>query len=551
MLKKEAPREPRGIIERSFNGKSTRVMHFVRGSAVALALLGWGLLWLSSPSIANETSNEHPIVKLHEGRLRGIVAGGVTIFRGIPYAEPPVGPLRWRPPLPPARWPGLRQADLVGAICPQAYNAADNGVGALPMSEDCLTLNVYAPSERPSAPLPVMLWIHGGGLVNGSATAALYDGSGLARQGVVVVTINYRLGRLGFFAHPALSRERPAEPKANFGLMDQIAALRWVQRNISAFGGDPGNVTIFGESAGGYAVNLLMISPAARGLFHRAICQSGIGRGPGAYLNRPGPHGELSGEAAGAAFTRALGVEAEDSASLRALPLERILAAGDPHLGELVVIDGKLVPAAIDAVFARHGEAPLPYLVGYNAFEFPSSTVAKPGSLAADLARSPAADSSVERAYDSSEAFNTHFVSDWIFVEPARLLGRLHSQTGAQTYLYRFAVLADAARSQYSEAPHASERQYVFNTLAASPWPTGTMDAAAAETINAYWVAFAKRGDPNGEGRAHWHAYSASDDRLLEFTNAGPVERPVPDRPVLDAIEASYRAAPGQTPHKP
>ena len=195
--------------------------------------------------------------------------------------------------------------------------------------------------------------------------------------------------------------------------MDQIASLRWVHRNISAFGGDPSNVTIFGESAGGYAVNLLMISPAAHGLFHRAVCESGIGRGPWVYLNRPGPHGELSGEAAGAAFTRALGVKSDDSASLRALPFERILAAGEPHIGEMVVIDGKLVPDAIDAVFARHDEAPMPYLLGYNAFEFPSSTVAKSGPLAADLARSPAADSSVERAYDSSEAFNTHFISDW------------------------------------------------------------------------------------------------------------------------------------------
>jgi para-nitrobenzyl esterase len=525
-------------------------MHFVLGSA--FALLGWSFLSLSLPSIANATNNERPIVKLHEGRLRGIVSGGVTTFRAIPYAEPPVGPLRWRPPLPPARWPGVRETGLVGAICPQSYNAADNGVGALPMSEDCLTLNVYAPSGRPSSPLPVMLWIHGGGLVNGSATAALYEGSGLARQGVVVVTINYRLGRLGFFAHPALSRERPTEPKANFGLMDQIAALRWVQRNISAFGGDPGNVTIFGESAGGHAVNLLMISPAARGLFHRAICESGIGRGPGVYLNRPGPHGELSGEAAGAAFTRALGMKSDDTASLRALPLERILAAGEPYFGEMVVIDGRLVPDAIDAVFARHGEAPVPYLLGYNAFEFSSSTVAKSsGPLAADLARSPAADSSVERAYGSSETFNTHFISDWIFVEPARLLARLHSETGAQTYLYRFAVLADAARSEYSEAPHASERQYVFKTLAASPWPTGAMDTAAAETISAYWVAFAKRGDPNGEGRVRWRSYSASDDRLLEFTNDGPVEKPLPDRPVLDAIEASYRTAPSRMPEKP
>jgi len=513
---------------------------FVRGSAALL--LGWALVLPGLPALGDEASIERPIVKLHEGRLSGIVLGGVTAFRGIPYAAPPVGPLRWRPPRPPAGWTELRTADRVGAICPQAFNGADNGVGPLPMSEDCLTLNVYAPSLRPPAPLPVMFWIHGGGLVNGSGTAALYDGTELARQGVVVVTINYRLGRLGFFAHPALSREWPAEPKANFGLMDQIAALQWVQRNIRAFGGDPGNVTIFGESAGGYTVNLLMISPAARGLFHRAICESGLGRGPKAYLNRRGPGGEPAGEEAGAAFTSALGVASNDPAALRALPLARILAAGEPQGGEMVVIDGKLVPDAIDTVFARHGEAPVPYLLGYNAFEVPWSTVAKSGPLAAELARSPATEASVEGAYDSPETFDTHFISDRIFVEPTRLLARLHSQTGVQTYLYRFAVLSDAARSQYSEAPHASERQYVFKTLATSPWATGAMDAAAAATISAYWAAFAKSGDPNGEARVPWPAYSASDDRLLEFTNDGPVVKPVPNKPVLDAIEASYAA---------
>jgi para-nitrobenzyl esterase len=525
------------------------MLHIVRGSAVAF--LGCALFSFTLPGIGAEAGTEHPIVKLHEGRVSGSVRGDIATFQGIPYAAPPVGPLRWRPPQPPANWSGVRTAQRMGAICPQAYNAADNGVGPLPMSEDCLTLNVYAPSQHPTAPLPVMFWIHGGGLLNGSATAALYDGSELARQGVVVVTINYRLGRLGFFAHPALSRERPTEPKANFGLMDQIFALRWVRRNILEFGGDASNVTIFGESAGGYAVNLLMISPAARGLFHRAVSESGLGRAPQVYLNRRGPHGELAGEAAGAAFIRALGIVHDDPARLRALPVERILPAGEPRPAEMVVIDGKLVPDTIDAVFARNGEAKVPYLIGFNAFEFPWITVAKPGSRAADLARSPAAQPSVARAYVSPEDFDTHFFSDWIFAEPARLLARLHSQSSGQTYLYRFAVLADAARGQYSEAPHASERQYVFKTLATSPWATGPMDAAAAETISAYWVAFAKQGDPNGDGRVPWRTYSARDDQLLEFTNEGPVMKPVPDRPVLDAIEASYRAAPGQTPETP
>jgi para-nitrobenzyl esterase len=281
----------------------------------------------------------------------------------------------------------------------------------------------------------------------------------------------------------------------------------------------------------------------ARGLFHSAVCESGIGRGPGVYLKRRGKQGEIAAENAGAAFIHALGATADDPAALRALPLAPILGAGEPHMDELVAIDGKLVPDAIEKVFAQHGEAPVPYLLGYNAFEFPWNTVGKPGRSAADLARSPVAQPSVARAYDSPEAFDTRFISDWIFVEPARLLARLHSQAGVPTYLYRFAVLADAARGQFSDAPHASERQYVFRTLAASPWATGAMDAAAAETMSAYWVAFAKRGDPNGEARVAWPVYSSNEDRLLEFTNDGPVVKPVPNRPALDAIEAGYRAA--------
>ncbi|MDP3378936.1 MAG: carboxylesterase family protein, partial [Brevundimonas sp.] len=217
-------------------------------------------------------------VRLENGTVQGAVAGDIVAFKGLPYAAPPVGERRWRPPAPAANWEGTRDATTYGAICIQAPANGDPGVGPLPMSEDCLTLNVWAPVER-AEPLPVMVWIHGGGYNNGSGTAALYDGSALARRGVVVVTINYRLGRLGFFDHPALAADRPAdEPAGNYGVMDQIAALEWVHDNIAALGGDPGNVTIFGESAGGVAVTQLMIAPSARGLFHKAIVQSGLGR---------------------------------------------------------------------------------------------------------------------------------------------------------------------------------------------------------------------------------------------------------------------------------
>ena len=498
--------------------------------------------WTALPAYAA------PEVRIDAGRLAGQSDGTISAFRGIPYAAPPVGALRWRPPQPVAHWQGLRKAEVVGALCPQIYNATDNGVGPLPMSEDCLTLNVYAPARPTQTPLPVMFWIHGGGYVNGSGTAALYDGSALAKQGVVVVTINYRLGRLGYFAHPALSREHPGEPLANYGMMDQIAALKWVARNIRAFGGDPGNVTVFGESAGGSAVNLLMISPEARGLFHRAASQSGPGRGPETRLNRPGSKGQPSAESFGTAFAESLGITGADAAALRAVSVERILAAGDPRFsaGGGPVIDGRFVPDAIDRVFARGGEARVPYLVGSNALEFPWGTVSKPGPFGDVLTLDKQQQARIFATYPTPQAFDTNLISDLLFTESARLLARLHATNGAPAYLYRFSVLSATAPKELTAAPHASDRQYVFNTLGASPWPTGSEDQRAADLTSAYWVAFARAGDPNGDGRPAWPRYAATDDRLLELTNSGAVARAVPGVPTLEAIADSYQPLPSQ-----
>ena len=243
----------------------------------------------------SEAGPPDPRVQVEQGVLIGRRDGSVAMFKGIPYAAPPVGPLRWRAPRRAEAWQGDRDAGRVGAICIQPPANGDPGVGPLPMSEDCLTLNVWAPAER-AEPRPVMVWIHGGGFNNGSGTAALYDGANLAKRGVMVVTINYRLGRLGFFDHPALAAERaPGEPGGNYGMMDIVAALEWVHDNAAAFGGDAGNVTVFGESAGAAAVTRLMIAPTAHGLFHRAAVQSGLGRDTGVPLNAPSVIGGPSG----------------------------------------------------------------------------------------------------------------------------------------------------------------------------------------------------------------------------------------------------------------
>ncbi len=499
------------------------------------------VLMLISWTIASAASDN--VVSIDSGRLAGVVEGDVVSFRGVPFAAPPVGDLRWRAPQRANAWQGIRRADRFGPVCQQRINPADNGVGSQPASEDCLTLNVWAPATRNSSKLPVMLWIHGGGYVAGSGTAELYDGTRLAEQGVVVVTINYRLGRFGFFAHPALTRENPAGPLGNYGLMDQIAALEWIARNIAAFGGDSSNVTIFGESAGGAAVNRLMISPAARGLFHRAISQSGLGRERSPHLNRTGANGMPSGEAQGSAFAASIGLTDGDAAALRAIPAEKIVAGGDPNpmWGGGPIIDGKLLRDDVADAFADGAQARVPYLLGSNALELPGVTPTKPWLFGEAFELSTRERTDLIKAYGTEEDFNSNIFSDVFFTEPARALARFHARVGAPAYLYRFSVLSDSVRDKFKGAPHASERQYVFRTLNASPWPTGPMDERAAETMSACWVAFATTGDPNRSGRPGWPVFSEAGNELLRFTNDGPLVETIADGPVLDAIAELYR----------
>ena len=481
-----------------------------------------------------------PRATVEQGVLKGREAGGVRSFKGVPYARPPLGALRWRPLGPAQPWEGERDAGQVGAICIQPPANGDNGVGPLPMSEDCLTLNVWAPADR-EGPLPVMVWIHGGGLNNGSGTAALYDGTNLAKRGVVVVTVNYRLGRLGFFDHPALAAERaPGEPAANYGLMDVVAALEWVRANGAAFGGDPGNVTIFGESAGGALVTRLMISEPARGLFHRAVVQSGLGRDEGTPLDRPRRDGGPSMQARGEAFAKGLGASTVEQ--LRAIPAEAFLRpAPNFYGGDLLVRDGTWVAEDVAAAFAAGREAPVPLIIGTNSAEFwwmKPSDLSPYGAL--DDAMTEAEQAVFLAAYGGQHGYDAHVLSDLVFNEPARHLARLHARNGHPTYLYRFDVVSAAMPEPHEGATHASERQYVFDNLTASPWPTAEMDQRQADQMAGYWTTFAAKGDPNGGLRQAWPEFGAEPDRLLEFTNDGPVAKPVPFADRLDLIEAFY-----------
>jgi para-nitrobenzyl esterase len=482
-----------------------------------------------------DPSDPAPRAAVEQGLLVGRAADGVISFKGVPYARPPVGELRWRAPRPVERWVGERDAGQVGAICVQPPANGDNGVGPPPMSEDCLTLNVWAPADR-EGPLPVMFWIHGGGLNNGSGTAALYDGTHLARRGVVVVTINYRLGRLGFFGHPALTKEAgDGGLVGNYGLADIIAALEWVRDNAQAFGGDPGKVTIFGESAGGAMVTRLMISEPARGLFHRAVVQSGLGRDQGTVMP--------SLEQRGAAFAVAAGLPADATVEhLRGLPAERLLApAPSFYGGDLLVSDGGLVRENVEAAFAAGREAPVPLIIGTNSAEFwwmKPSELSPYGALDDAMTEDERAD--FLAAYGGQAGYDAHVLSDLVFNEPARRLARLHARNGHPTYLYRFDVVSAAMPEPHAGATHASERQYVFDNLTASPWPTAEMDQRQADAMAGYWATFAAMGDPNGAGRPAWPGFEAEPDRLLEFTNDGPVAKRIPFTDRLDLIERYY-----------
>jgi para-nitrobenzyl esterase len=507
----------------------------MRSWRLRVVLAGLALALGGSAVAAEPGPASAPRATIDAGVLQGAAAGDIVTFKGVPYARPPVGPWRWRPPQRPEPWRGVRDATRYGAICMQRI-VKDNGVGPGPASEDCLTLNVFAPA-RHDAPLPVMVWIHGGGFVNGSGTADLYDGTAIARQGVVVVTLNYRLGRFGFFAHPVITAETPATYLANYGLMDQIAALQWVRRNIGAFGGDPQNVTIFGESAGGMAVARLMTIREARGLFHKAIIQSGLGREPSQTLEEA--------EADGAAFAKKLGVTGNDPAALRAIPADAIVAGGelDVMKGEAPILDGRLVRDRVMDAFGRGHVARVPLMIGSNSLEIPPTLVNSAGARWVE-ALSPEAKAALIRAYGSEAAFQAHIVTDMGFGEPARTLAREHAISGHPTYLYRFSVVSSGAPKMFQGgAVHASDRQYVFKTLNASPWPTDARDAALAETLSAYCVAFARTGDPNGEGRAQWPAYG-SHDELMDFTNDGPVAKVTPDAAALDRIGETYRQPP-------
>lgn len=493
-------------------------------------------------------------VKVDSGQLQGEITGGIVSFKGIPYAAPPIGELRWRAPQPVAPWSGVRSAVKYGADCMQA--PAGPGPHTALLSEDCLFLNVWAPVERTTKAMPVMVWIYGGGFVNGGTSmySATDNGTVTAKRGVVFVTLNYRLGRFGFFAHPALSAESPSGPLGNYGYMDQIAALKWVRQNIAAFGGDPANVTIFGESAGGGSVLTLLTSQAARGLFHKAIVESGGGREPlmGArYLNKAVPGGKISAEETGVNFAKSVGITAtgaEALAALRKLPADTVVAglnmgtmwqAENTYSGPM--IDGEIVRESPQSALLGGRWAKVPVMIGANSADigFPK------GRTFEDFwALFGASANKAKAAYnpgnsDDAMTVGVRIASDQMMAEPARFVAKTVAASGVRAYEFRFSYVAETLRPHLKGAPHASEVPYVMDTVRAVHGEKLTaQDESIAQRANAYWVNFARTGDPNGEALPNWPAYDSRSDVLLDFSVNGPVAVADPWKSRLDLVEA-------------
>jgi para-nitrobenzyl esterase len=526
-------------------------------------------------AFGNAAAEPGPIVAVEGGEIQGSFEekGQVAVFKGIPFAAPPVGELRWRPPQPVKPWEGIRDATRFASICPQGDDDQNDffgrmidgqGMGWLrktlfklaagftseeTQSEDCLYLNVRTANLGGTEGQPVMVWIHGGGHQTGSGSTDFYQSNSLAQRGVVLVTFNYRLGPIGYFAHPALSAESEHGVSGNYGTLDQIAALRWVRDHIAAFGGDPANVTIFGESAGGESVAHMLTSPLARGLVHRAIMQSASTGELLVHLRRPVLH-FMSAEAAGEAFAeKVLGKVEGAIERLRAMSAEELNAA----LRELPefdayrypIIDGYVLPKSVVEAFLDGEQAPVPLMVGSNSDE--GSILYSPGedALYGSSPGPQTAEAYVEYLRnglggDVEKILELHPVSgddavfdaasaiygDSRFGATARLYARQMAKLGQPAYLYFFTRVPPSPK-QTAGAFHAVEIAFVFGkTVPLFPWDE--QDRTITQAMGDYWTQFARSGDPNREGLPSWPRFSRAEERNMIFgptIEAAPVER--------------------------
>jgi para-nitrobenzyl esterase len=454
-------------------------------------------------------------IKVDGGQIAGTTANGVRVFKGIPFAAPPVGDLRWKAPQPVVAWDGVKAADTFGPQCmQQPYPASSPYAGApQPTSEDCLYLNVWSAATA-GEKRPVMVWIHGGAWTRGSGATPTYDGAMLAKKGVVVVTTNYRLGVFGFLAHPELTAASSQHASGNYAILDHVAALTWVQKNIAAFGGDPSRVTIFGESAGSWSVNVVQATPLAKGLFHRAIGQSGAQFARTASLN--------DAEQAGVAFAKAAG--ADSLKALRTVPADKLLAIQSFRSG--VNVDGYVLSETVRSIFAQKKQNDVPVLIGSNANEWTtlSSPAQFPKTMDEYRKRVEAQYGTAVKDYDTVYPVRTDadiaeamlgVGRDTTFTLEMRTWARVVTAAGKPAFLYQFARVPPGPNPAWG-AYHAAEIQYAFNNVGSRPWATA-VDRRLGDQMSSYWVTFATSGDPNGNGLPKWTPYDHANEPYLEL----------------------------------
>lgn len=529
-------------------------------------LLGFAFLY-AFPLQAQQTTVQRnngsaPTVRTASGMVRGMTEGDVSSFKGIPYAAAPVGANRWRPPQPVTHWKDVRDATKDCANCPQRSFPGSTAT----ISEDCLFLNVWVPATATKkSKLPVMVWIHGGGFTGGSGSGPGSAGDAFAKQGVILTTINYRLGRLGHFAHPALSKENPEEPKGSYAYMDQIAALKWIKENIAAFGGDPKNVTIFGFSAGGVSVHSLLTIPAAKGLFHKAISESGGGR-DGVLTGRPirqenaDPLYSVSAETIGINFARKHKIESTDAAALaklRSLSVEEIVDGGQESNSSGLriysgpILDGKLVVETAESAYKAGRQASVPLIIGNCSAEIGGAFVTTANSKEALFSLFGGLEAEAKAAFDpqGNKEFAevlTKFNTDWVWGEPARMAARAFVAQGNPVYMYQFGYVPAAMRERAPYgAGHGSEVSFVFNTLNArwgAPAEATSEEKELARIMNTYWTNFAKTGNPNGKGIPVWPLYNTQKEEILDIDLDGkPIAKPDPRKVRLNVIEKAFK----------
>jgi para-nitrobenzyl esterase len=481
------------------------------------------------------------VVRVDSGSVAGVVEDGIAIWRGIPYAAPPVGELRWRSPRPVSPWDGVRDATAFGHACPQRMGAYPAWVDAhleeIGIDEDCLTLNIWAPVDRGRDLLPVMFYIHGGNFQYGVGSMPMYDGRILAAEGVVVVVINYRIGYLGRFAHPAMSRLQAGEPLVNYGLFDQIAALEWVQRNVAGFGGDPGDVTIFGHSAGGVSVNVLMTTPQSAGLFHKAIAQ-----GSGILLDNtqhafergiPGPAAK-SREEMGVELVEHFAIDSASDeeliAALRALPWQPIVDyQTERQVPFNPVVDRTVVVDHVARVFERGEQHDVPYIGGANSWEWNQIAdiplIGKwflGGALIEGLSDE---DLAVFDDQWTRIGLSQRWFAEGLFLTSTRYLAKQMANVASPAYLYHITYVQTNLRGTIPGAVHGIELPFMFGTVRAHPEyqrpardPVNELtaeDLAWGDRLRAYWLNFAKTGDPNGPGLPEWPEYVPATDLAM------------------------------------